>query len=326
MSTAPPQRPFKSLDLDQLQKRISSETSYLVQDLLPIRSVNILVGDSGIGKSPLLIQLAMCVASGRPFLSLSTMAGSVLYIDYENTHESAYDIASDICRYLDIPKPSSHMYRWYSCPNDLSSVASEIRAFHPSLVIVDALRGLDPTAEKDNTAAANRIVYLQRLAQELNCVFVLLHHLRKQDEENPSPPLSAAPTLMSWLERASGARSLINQTDTRIGIDLSIECDLIMRWHFKARGESGLWRIRRVIDQESGEPIAYERITGVQLLRLQPDRDLYARLPDEFHYKLAKSLGGRGDKATARFLHEAVAAGILTKSGRRKETTYRKSQ
>src|SRR5258708_2625012 len=53
---------------------------YLVDDLLRARSVNLLVGDSGLGKTPLGIQLGICVAAGVPFLGLRVpQSGPVLY-------------------------------------------------------------------------------------------------------------------------------------------------------------------------------------------------------------------------------------------------------
>ena len=58
--------------------------SYLVEGLIPTRSVDIVVGDSGIGKTPLMYQLAMCVAAGITFLGHKVQQGRVLYLDYEN--------------------------------------------------------------------------------------------------------------------------------------------------------------------------------------------------------------------------------------------------
>src|SRR6202040_2652009 len=59
-------------------------TRFLVKDMLPVQSIAIVGGESTIGKSPLLYQLALCVASGIPFLGLPTEKGRVLYLDLEN--------------------------------------------------------------------------------------------------------------------------------------------------------------------------------------------------------------------------------------------------
>src|SRR5262249_53260685 len=60
---------------------------FLVEDLVPVKGPTLLAGRSGIGKTPLLFQLGMCVAAGLPFLELKTLQGGVLYIDAETAEE-----------------------------------------------------------------------------------------------------------------------------------------------------------------------------------------------------------------------------------------------
>lgn len=316
--------PVKSYSILELEQIVSNQKiTYLVESLLPARSVNILVGDSGLGKTPLLVQLGLCVAAGIPFLTLPTNSSPVLYVDYENSHEAIFNIIKDLCNFLSITLPSN--FRWSPSPPDLNSLAVEIRSTRPSLIIVDALRGLDPNAEKDNSSAANRINYLQKLSNDCSCSFLLLHHLKKSSEEYPVEPLVSIKSLMAWFEQASGARALINQTDTRIGVDSGAKDeDLIMRWHLKTRGEIGTWRIQRVLDPESADPIGYSRVTGLQLLKLDADKSLYAKLPDTFRYKDLKLISSKGAKSLSRFLQEAFSAGLLTKTGKHKDTVYHK--
>src|SRR5262249_10243066 len=59
-----------ALTVQQLREQVKTLNSLeeLVQGILPVRSVNIIGGDSGLGKSPLMCQLAVCVAAGIPFL------------------------------------------------------------------------------------------------------------------------------------------------------------------------------------------------------------------------------------------------------------------
>ena len=55
---------------DQLVARCEKmgAREYIVEGLLPQQSLGILVGSSGSGKTPLIYQLAMCIAAGVPFL------------------------------------------------------------------------------------------------------------------------------------------------------------------------------------------------------------------------------------------------------------------
>ena len=62
-----------------------SKRRFLVEDFLPAQSLAIVGGESAIGKSPLLSQLALCVTAGLPFLGMPTERSRVLYFDLENS-------------------------------------------------------------------------------------------------------------------------------------------------------------------------------------------------------------------------------------------------
>src|SRR5438552_8528333 len=81
---------YEGSEVAPLIARLPSSTEHIVGGLLPPRSVNILVGDSGIGKSPLAYQLGMCVAAGTPFLGMPVKPGKVLFIDFENSLVDAH--------------------------------------------------------------------------------------------------------------------------------------------------------------------------------------------------------------------------------------------
>ena len=61
---APAEEPLVLLTGDDIAKdeREGRDSQMLVEGLLPACGFNPLVGDSGLGKSPLLMQLAACVA------------------------------------------------------------------------------------------------------------------------------------------------------------------------------------------------------------------------------------------------------------------------
>jgi len=49
-----------------------ARTRFLIDDFLPSKSIAIVAGDSGIGKTPLICQLCLSVAAGLPFLGMQT--------------------------------------------------------------------------------------------------------------------------------------------------------------------------------------------------------------------------------------------------------------
>src|SRR5438105_2851135 len=86
-------------DVNELAKRQRHSHS-LVEGFIEGRSVSVLVGDSGLGKSPLAYQLGLSVAAGVPFLGLEVKKGVVVYADHENGAHSARDLRDSIVQFL----------------------------------------------------------------------------------------------------------------------------------------------------------------------------------------------------------------------------------
>jgi hypothetical protein len=78
---------IKLLSPSQLRAREkeSGAVEQLVEGLLPRHGVSVLIGDSNIGKSPLVVQLAVCVAADVDFLDRPTRHGKAVLLDFENT-------------------------------------------------------------------------------------------------------------------------------------------------------------------------------------------------------------------------------------------------
>src|SRR6266446_5461613 len=74
----------KSRTYAELKKYVTHTPKDIVARLNPAESVNIVVGESGEGKTPLWMQKAICVAAGIPFLEQEVQQGPVLWVDFEN--------------------------------------------------------------------------------------------------------------------------------------------------------------------------------------------------------------------------------------------------
>src|SRR5437016_4039871 len=85
----------------------------LVAGWLPVRSVNILIGDSGVGKTPLAYQLGLCVAAGLPFLGAATRRGRVLILDFENGARDWHRMLDQQRKFLGLANfPSPNLIFW----------------------------------------------------------------------------------------------------------------------------------------------------------------------------------------------------------------------
>jgi RecA-family ATPase len=133
--------------VEQEAKRV-----FLVQELIPNPSLILLVGDSGLGKSALQYQLAICVAAGIPFLGLPVQRGRVLYLDYENGRDQANTIVQQISTFLGLESGPENLLMWNyndcSSPSGSFNYGELIKDVRPSLVVVDSITAMHPAIEE----------------------------------------------------------------------------------------------------------------------------------------------------------------------------------
>jgi hypothetical protein len=303
---------FSLPEFEQLCNR--EPEAYVVQDLVPESSVNIAVGDSGLGKSAFAYQMALCVASGVPFLGHPVRPGRVLYIDLENGRTVIQQLYKSLTRHLGIALPED--FHLLTERDNLHQLEAIVKQFRPVLVIIDSLRAWRPDAESKNEKAASMVNELRKIAKMYHVSFLIIHHVRKPGE-NGAQSLEYAPT-MTWLLEGCGARALINQTDVRLAFDRAgwDETGLFVKGFARLRGEIGPLCLSPDFDEE-GEALGYRRMTGLELL---PDEQQtkYHQLPDEFTFKEAKAIYGRQDEATKDVLIKCIRIGILRKVARGK--------
>src|SRR5262245_15929886 len=97
-----PVSPLKSWNYEQLKAHVQNAPGDVVEGLLPVGSVNLWAGDSGLGKSALVIQLGICVAAGKPFLgqAVRLSAKKVLLVDFENSRAGLESLVGTISCYI----------------------------------------------------------------------------------------------------------------------------------------------------------------------------------------------------------------------------------
>lgn len=307
----------------ELKKEEEARGEETVEGVLGEGTVALFAGDSGIGKSPLLTQMGLCVAAGIPFLNQQVTQGDVLLVDYENGKADLINLAETISTFLGldgVPESFTVLHH----PKDVQEVQAEIIALQPRLVLIDAVRGFDPSLEETNADAGARLTELQHLAESTKSSIVLLHHLRKSNDENPPKSLEED-DIMHWLQQVSGPRALVNQTHTRIAIESYHSRirpgDLVLKGHFKVSGPFGPWYVGRKFSPE-GEPIGYERFTGVALLSPE-HKTKYLQLPAQFSFTTALQVyGGASASAVVGWLKRLEEAQLVKKLGGGRATHY----
>jgi hypothetical protein len=297
-------------------QRDATPTPEIVEGLIPERSVNIVVGDSGLGKTPLVVQMGVCVALGEPFLGQKTVQSRVMIVDYESAGGIA-DTVDQICEHLGKPRGFEMDPEWFRIVTVEQSDALELaNMFGAKFVIVDALRGFDSAAESKNEQAGKLITTLQLHG----AAFLLMHHVRKDaaEKRDRKTPLLQEDRVLTWLEAAAGARALINQTFTRIAVDHIKDNDaaLVVRGFYKGRGEFGPWKLARNYGDD-GEPIGYDRLMGVELLDYF-DKAFFEQMPKDTpmsYGDVSKALGDDKNKVL-RFLDTCFNAQVVMSIGK----------
>ena len=291
-----------------------TRTQFLVEGFLPAKSIAIAAGDSTIGKSPLICQLALCVAEGVPFLGMKTNQGRVLYFDLENSLLDCKVMRDALVRFLGLSQAPDD-FLLVPEPGDLERLIAQVR---PRLVVIDSLRSFRPDVTEKNSVAGQWLREIRRLSRKYGCAFIVIHHLRKPSDHLLQPDLEDC-SVVSWLLEMEGPRALVNQTDVRIAIaegDFN-PAALKVKWSRRVHGDSPLALLERIFD-ENGEPAGYRHLTGAGLL--SPERrEALAKLPDppdEFSFKDAKDALGRSDDPTNKFLAECRHLGLVEKLGR----------
>ena len=171
---------------------------YLVADVLFYPSLSIVYGGPGSLKSMILADLAVCVATGAPWLdaaqgetverSYATMQTPVLWIDFDNgrrrTHErfdafgKAYGMAPDApLYYVSMGRPQLDLTS-YAMGDGLLRL---IRRLGARLVIVDNLGLVIGDADENSGDMARVMGNLRTICEEAECAVIMVHHQRKSN-------------------------------------------------------------------------------------------------------------------------------------------------
>lgn len=177
----------------ELAGTIAAPRQWLCEGLIPSRTVTLLNGDGGVGKSLLALQLAVAVASGRPWLARRVTHGGALFISAEDDRAEIHRRIMAIASYEQIPVELLNRLTLRSLAGCDALLATLDRArlvptplYHeldgrigderPAIVVLDTLADLFPGNENDRAQARHFIGLLRGLAIRHECAVLLLAH------------------------------------------------------------------------------------------------------------------------------------------------------
>jgi RecA-family ATPase len=176
-----------------LKGKTVAPREWLVDGLVPQKTVTLFGGDGGTGKSLLALQLAVAVSAARPWLGKSVSDGSVIYMSAEDDDEELHRRVDDILRadgrtYDDVAgltlRSLAGEDALLAIESQVSLMASELfkeldkRAADeaPALIVIDTLADVYPANENDRAKVRQFIGILRGLALKRDCAVLLLGH------------------------------------------------------------------------------------------------------------------------------------------------------
>ncbi len=178
---------------------------FILEPYIPYEAIILFDGLGELGKSLLAMQLTLCLAAGKPFLSFKTKEPQkpVLYLTAEEDEYAFNDRLKKLMKGLNITNTDlAGNFRWLSiysedfqCPTYrlLRTAKGEviktefynyliniIARFNPKLVILDSLVNWYGLNENDGEQASIFMETLKMVSKEYNCSFLLLHHQTKE--------------------------------------------------------------------------------------------------------------------------------------------------
>ena len=186
-----------TIDANTLQSVDYEPISFLVEDLLP-PGLHLLAGAPKIGKSWLALWLCLQVAQGKPLWNFSTRPCEVLYLCLEDSFQRIqsrlFDLTEDAPSTLHFAVMSEQLH------NGLVDQMEQFLQEHPAtgLVVIDTLQRIRSTGNEANPYANDYrdIGVLKALADRYRIGVLLVHHLRKMNDDDPMNMISI-PTLYS---------------------------------------------------------------------------------------------------------------------------------
>jgi len=201
-------KPLQLVDLQELLLTPLDETPFLVEDIFP-SGVNILAGDEKSGKSWMMLQLAISIATGQDFLDHHVDQGNVLYLSLEDTYariqKRAFKLTNEVRRGRVMLGIQSG-----TLDSDLLEQLNDALAKTPDikLIIIDTLQlirsnGKDMSYANDYSDVAK----LKDFAREHGLSVFLVHHLRKQGDAH------------NIFNRLNGTKGINGAVDTMVILD-----------------------------------------------------------------------------------------------------------
>ena len=194
-----PVEKIQYMDADTLLTSPLQRPFFVVEGLIP-QGLNTLCGSPKIGKSWLMLWLALQVARGEPLWEFATHRCDVLYLCLEDTYARIQSRLQQLTE--EAPETLRFSVLCQRLGSGLQEQLEDFLRDYPQtrLVIIDTLQKVrDSTVNKGSMYASDYgdMATLKAIADRHNLCMILVHHLRKlTDSADPFNEVSGSTALM----------------------------------------------------------------------------------------------------------------------------------
>ena len=264
----------------------------------------------------LVIDLALAVATGRPWLGIDCVPGEVLILDNELHGETSANRIPKVAgaRGIDIDTVADRLYveNLRGRLQDLFALGPYFRQFEPGrfkVVILDAFYRFLPMRadENDNGTMASLYNYLDSFADYLKCCFVLIHHTSKGNQ-----------SLKEITDVGAGAGAQSRATDTHLILrkheqDDVVVLDAAVRSWPPVQPRCLRWAFPVWMPADDLDPEALRKESGKKNVKSDDAGETPSYDPSTFTRRFL----GEEPQSQARILEEAEAEGLSSRRVKR---------
>ena len=182
---------LETIDADTLLAIPYEPLPFVVEDLLP-QGLHLLAGAPKVGKSWLALWLCLRVAQGEPLWNFATRPCEVLYLCLEDSFQRIQSRLLDLTE--DAPSTLHFAVMSEQLHGGLVEQMEQFLREHPAtgLVVIDTLQRIRTAGNETNPYASDYrdIGVLKSLADRHRIAILLIHHLRKLNDEDPMNMIS----------------------------------------------------------------------------------------------------------------------------------------
>ena len=260
-----------TIDADTLQTIAYEPISFFVEELLP-PGLHLLAGAPKIGKSWLALWLCLQVAQGKPLWNFSTRPCEILYLCLEDSFQRIQS------RLFDLTENAPATLHFAVMSEQLrSGLIDQMEQFlqeHPTtgLVVIDTLQRIRSTGNEATPYANDYrdIGVLKALADRHRIAVLLIHHLRKMNDDDPMNMISGT----TGLSGATDSNFVLRKSKRRENT-ATLYCtgrDIAYReLSLEFSSETHIWNLLSDDCKQAGQPGGRILLLLSALLQQQPE-------------------------------------------------------